>query len=70
MVAPTSANGSREGSGLYTEQRWRALGSAFLFGARVSGVIPKGVVQILAAEHFALDTAADQSAQHIREFMK
>lgn len=30
--------------------------------------LPNAVVQILEAGHFALDTAADEIAQHIREF--
>ena len=32
--------------------------------------VPKAEVQVLDAGHFALDTAADQIAQLVRDFMK
>ena len=32
--------------------------------------VPKAEVHVLDAGHFALDTAADQIAQLVREFMK
>lgn len=32
--------------------------------------LPNAVVRILEAGHFALDTAADEIAQHIREFIR
>jgi pimeloyl-ACP methyl ester carboxylesterase len=32
--------------------------------------LPNAVVRILEARHFALDTAADEIALHIREFIR
>ena len=70
MVAHTSANGSRETLQLPTpNQAGGSPDPAFYSEPKAQRrAPPNAVVQILEAGHFALDTAADEIAQRIREF--